>query len=122
MNKTRAKTNHNINYAGINTTQDGDNSPRQTYSHTIVKPHAREINRKRLTSMISSNINNANRTMNKTRAKTNHNINYAGINTTQWVLHCQAVWNQVPHSDARGTPGGFGVELVREERFLHCCG
>jgi len=39
--------------------------------------------------MISSNINNANRTMNKTRAKTNHNINYAGINTTQ-VSHFNA--------------------------------
>ena len=31
----------------------------------------------------------------------------------------QAVWNQVPPSDARGAPGGSGVELVCKEGFLH---
>jgi len=30
--------------------------------------------------------------------------------------------NQVPPSDARGTPGGFGVELVREEDFYTALG
>jgi len=27
--------------------------------------------------------------------------------------------HQVPPSDARGAPGGFGADLVREEGFIH---
>ena len=33
-----------------------------------------------------------------------------------------AVWNQVPPSDARGAPSGFGVELVHEEDFYTTLG